>query len=433
MNLTMPLVCSGCKDVSRVKKLERELKSKDKALLEARAMLALSRRAQGLVLGGRGRFHPPQVRRQVCALIGEAVAQGARLTAACRLLGLSTRSFLRWRKPGGTRDGRVEPRRSPANRLDEHERRQVLELIHSPAFRGLSPREIVPRLADQGLYLASESTMYRLLRAERRELWRRGSPSRVQPMEERIASAPNQIWSWDITCLKGPVPGRFLYLYLVMDVFSRRIMGWRIHSQESTERASALIRQVCRHNRVKPSGLVLHSDNGRPMRGAAMLTTLRRLGIRSSFSRPAVSNDNAFVESLFHTLKGRPGFPERHFASLRAARAWVARFTAWYNQEHLHGGLGYVTPDDRYSGRDAAVLERRAHLYAWARSARSGRWPRRARGWARAEPPRVKVRAGCLSEDTAPALLPGRRADLGTTGLTRSEVTPAAACAPPCP
>jgi hypothetical protein len=251
-------------------------------------------------------------------------------------------------------------------------------------------------------------------------------------MEERIASAPNQIWSWDITCLKGPGPGRFLYLYLVMDVFSRRIMGWRIHPQESAERASALIRQVCRHNRVQPSGLILHSDNGRPMRGAAMLTTLRRLGVLSSFSRPGVSNDNAFVESLFHTLKGRPDFPERHFASLRAARAWMARFAVWYNREHLHGGLGYVTPDDRYAGRDAAVLERRARLYARARSERSGRWPHRARSWPRAAPPRVWVRAGCLSEDTPPARLPSELMAWATTGLTQSEVTPASARAPLC-
>jgi len=288
----------------------------------------------------------------------------------------------------------------------------VLELLHSPAFRGLSPREIVPRLADQGLYLASESTMYRLLRQERREPWARAPPSRVQPVEERIASAPNQVWSWDITYLKGPVPGRFLYLYLVMDVFSRRIMGWRLHSEESAARACAFIRQVCRESRVNPSGLILHSDNGRPMRASAMRVTLRRLGVRSSFSRPRVSNDNTFVESLFHTLKGRPDFPERHFASRHAARAWVARFASWYNQEHLHGGLGYVTPDDRYSGRDEEVLERRARVYAAARSRQPRRWSCQVRSWTRGAPPRVRVRPDCQSYVKPPGCQPDKLSKL---------------------
>ncbi|WP_095976931.1 IS3 family transposase [Melittangium boletus] len=378
---------------ARVRELEREHKRQQRALSEARALLRLSTRARGLTLGGRGRRHPPDVRSQVRGLVEQAIIEGARQSSACRLLGLSSRTLQRWRHPAHARDGRSQTRRAPANRLDEHERRLALELLRSPSFQGLSPRQIVPRLADQDRYLASESTLYRLLRAQRRTPSARGGGAPSHSPPEQAAVAPNQIWSWDITYLRGPERGAFLYLYLVMDVFSRRIMGWRIHLEESARRAALLIRQVCHRQGVEPSGLILHADNGGPMKGSALVKTLRRLGIVPSYSRPRVSNDNTFVESLFGTLKGRPSYPREHFSSAATARAWVSRFVDWYNREHLHSRLGYVTPDDRYFGRDARVFQRRARLYEHARAQRPGRWSRHIRHWAPpTEPPRTRVR-----------------------------------------
>jgi transposase InsO family protein len=407
------------KNPSRELELARELRRKEKQLAEAVALVELSRKARGLLLGGRGRLHSPEVRSQVYDLVAETVSRGARQSSACRLLGLSARTLQRWRKPGGVRDGRPEARRTPANRLEEYERGRLLEVLHSPAFQGLSPRQLVPRLADQDVYLASESTLYRLLRAQRVPGRARGI-HRARPLHEQLASAPNQIWSWDITYLKGPERGRFLYLYLVMDVFSRRIMGWRLHTEESAERASALIRELCQDNAVDPKGLVLHADNGRPMRSATMLSTLRRLGIVPSFSRPGVSNDNTFVESLFHTLKGRPDYPSAGgFPSLPLARAWVTRFVDWYNSQHLHSRLGYVTPDDRYLGRDAGVLERRARLYERARAQRPERWSRPPRSWAPAQPTRAIVRT-YVGLQRMPHCLPSKGPrHQATTGLTR--------------
>ena len=248
--------------------------------------------------------------------------------------------------------------------------------------RGLSPRQLVPLLADQGLYVASESTLYRLVRSER--------PIQTEPLPRpsahsetpvRAALAPNQLWSWDITYFRGPVRGSFLYLYLVMDLYSRRIMGWQVESVESAEHAARLIRMACSAHGVDPRGLVLRSDNGGPMRGATLLYTLKRLGILPSFSRPRVSDDNPFSESLFRTLKLNPFYPRQGFSSCEEARGWVARFVSWYNGQHLHSRLGFVTPDDRYFGRDHLILTRRRALYARLSLAKPRRWSRAPRSW----------------------------------------------------
>jgi transposase InsO family protein len=381
----------------KLKELACELARTKKSLAEARALGVLSVKARGLTPGGRGRFHGPEVRQRVRTLVEEALAGGARLSAACALLGLSPRTLQRWRKPWLAEDRRALVRRPPANRLSAQERQHALQLLDSE-YRGLSPRQLVPRLADQGLYLASESTFYRLLRQARR----RAPPALAltplpHPQWTQVVTGPDQVWSWDITYLRAPGRGTFLYLYLIVDVFSRRIMGWRIHRVETAGHAARLIHGTCARHGIEPA--VLHSDNGRPMKGARMLGALRRLGIVPSFSRPRVCNDNTFVEALFHTLKGRPAYPPEGFASLRKATAWMGRFVAWYNGEHLHGGLGHVTPDDRYSGRDAEVLARRARLYQHARSERPGRWSRHARRWSQAEPPRVLVRARAVGDN----------------------------------
>lgn len=315
------------------------------------------------------------------ALVDETVQRGGKLPAICKRLGLTARTVQRWRKPETAEDRRCGPRAQPANRLTEAERQRILAIANSEEFRDMSPNQIVPTLADRGEYIASEASFYRVLR-EAKQLKHRGrarAPT-SRPKAEHVAAKPNQVWSWDITYLRGPVRGNFLYLYLVVDVFSRRIMGAAVHTEESGEHASVLVRSAW-EAAGKPEGLVLHSDNGGPMKGATLRATLEWLGVSPSFSRPRVSDDNAFSEALFRTLKYRPSFPREPFASADDARAWVDRFIAWYNGQHRHSGIRFVTPDERHSGLESAVLEHRHDVYQRARRRAPGRWSRHTRNW----------------------------------------------------
>lgn len=314
--------------------------------------------------------------------IDEAVKAGARRERACEILGLSVRTVQRWRTPEKAEDRRAGPRTSPSNKLTPSERKRVLEVVNSEKYRNLSPNQIVPQLADTGVYLASEASIYRLLREEGQLVHRGAARAPTnRPKMEHVATRPNQVWSWDITYLRGPARGEFLYLYLVIDVFSRRIMGWDIREEESMEHAASLIRRICAMNGVNPKGLVLHSDNGGPMKGSTMLATLHWLGIVPSFSRPRVSDDNAFSEALFKTLKYRPGYPSKGFGSIADAIGWVEHFVAWYNGEHRHSAIKYVTPDDRHFGREREVLAARDRIYEQARAARPDRWRGKTRDW----------------------------------------------------
>ena len=195
------------------------------------------------------------------------------------------------------------------------------------------------------------------------------------------ASGPNQVWSWDISWLPTSVRGAFLYLYLIMDVWSRRIVGWHIAERESAEVAAALISRTCADGKVDSRGLVLHSDNGKAMRGSTMLAALQWLGVIPSFSRPHVSDDNPYSEALFRTLKHTPAYPRLPFADLTSASAWVTRFVAWYNGTHRHSAIRYVTPDQRHHGRERAVLARRHELYERMREANPERWSGTTRNW----------------------------------------------------
>lgn len=317
------------------------------------------------------------------ALIDEAVAAGARLEKACDVLGLSGRTVERWRaEDAGGRDGRAGPKHAPAHELSATERAKILEVANSPEFRNKSPRQIVPTLADRGEYVASESSFYRVLKEEG-QLAHRGRarrPSASRP-KELVASTPNTVWCWDITYLRSPVRGAFFFLYLVVDVFSRKIVGWSVEAEESQDLAVDMIDQATRRERMPEDGLVLHADNGGPMKGSTMLATLQRLGIVASFSRPNVSDDNAFIEALFRTLKYRPAYPRKPFESIEAARRWVEDFVCWYNDEHLHSGIKYVTPSDRHAGRDDAILAGRTKVYRAARKATPRRWTGRTRNW----------------------------------------------------
>jgi transposase InsO family protein len=319
----------------------------------------------------------------IVSLIEEAVAAGARLARACGVVGLSARTLQRWKLRPDGEDRRTTPRFAPPNALSGHEIDQVVKVMASPLYANLSPKQLVPLLADQGLYLASESTMYRLRRrfglcAPKR------SGSRDHITRASIvhnAAGPNQVWSWDITYLPTPVRGRFLHLYLVMDVWSRRIMGWDVLERETSEAAAAMFLRICDERALDPKGLVLHSDNGIAMRGNVMVATLQRLGVIPSFSRYHVSNDNAYSEALFRTLKYTPAYPRLPFADAEAARCWVERFVAWYNTQHRHSAIRYVTPDERHSGREDAILTQRQALYARARRANPERWTRATRNW----------------------------------------------------
>ena len=257
-------------------------------------------------------------------------------------------------------------------------------MLTSARYAGLSPKQLVPQLADEGLYLASESTMYRVqrrygLRPTRRMISRTHV---TRGCAVHCATQPNQVWSWDITLLPTVVRGTFLYLYLMMDVWSRRIVGWTIADTESATISAELFTRVCDEEGIHPRGLVLHSDNGAAMRGNTMIATLQRLGVVPSFSRPHVSNDNPYSEALFRTLKHIPAYPQLPFADIESARRWVAWFVRWYNGTHRHSAIRYVTPDQRHFGHELKILDRRRALYRRARKANPERWSCDARNWA---------------------------------------------------
>lgn len=316
-------------------------------------------------------------------LVEEAVAGGARLSKACEVVGLPPRTLQRW--VHSPVDGRKGPRRSPANKLSQRERDQVVNVATSAEFRDMSPKQIVPLLADRGRYVASESTFYRVLHDEKlQHRCSRTRPPAKRP-REHAADGPWQVASWDITYLRSHVRGQFFFLYLVEDVWSRKILSWDVHEAESSELAAALVERVRLTADRELDGWVLHSDNGGPMKGATMLATLQRLGVVPSFSRPRVSDDNPFAESLFRTLKYRPEYPVSGFASVDDARRWVEAFVHWYNHQHQHSAIGFVTPADRHAGADVEILAARRCVYARARQRRPERWSRDQRSWPRPE------------------------------------------------
>jgi len=318
----------------------------------------------------------------IILLVAEAVGAGARFERACEVIGIAARTVARWKSHDVGDDQRRGPRRSPPHKLSEEERKRILDTVNSAEFRDRSPRQIVPLLADRGDYIASESTIYRVLREEDLLHHRgRARPPMHHKPKEYVASAPNQVWSWDITYLKSAVRGVFFYLYLIVDVYSRKIVGWDVHFEECALHSTRLIERAMRDEKVDRDQLVLHSDNGGPMRGSTMLATLQRLGVVPSFSRPSVSDDNPYIESLFRTLKYTPGFPMRPFLTIAHASEWVEGFLRWYNFDHLHSALRYVTPADRHALRDHRILARRARTYAAARKRNPNRWTGDTRDW----------------------------------------------------
>jgi len=315
-------------------------------------------------------------------LIDKAVESGARLNKAADIMGLSARSIIRWRKQSGGQDQRKGPLKAPANKLSEQQRQQILDTANSASFRDLSPKQIVPKLADQGVYLASESTFYRVLKEHKMLTHRQASKPAVNHRpKEHVATGPRQVWSWDITYLQTSVKGMFFYLYMIVDVWSRKVIAAQVFAEESMDHSSMLLAHACMIHGVQPDKLVLHSDNGAPMKGATMLATLHKLGVEPSFSRPSVSNDNPYSESLFRTMKYRPEYPSKPFGDIEQAQSWVDGFVFWYNTQHMHSSIRYVTPDDRHFGREEHILANRRKVYEKARSRNPNRWSKNIRNW----------------------------------------------------
>jgi putative transposase len=315
--------------------------------------------------------------------VAEAEEAGARRHKACTVLGISVRTLQRWEGEPTRGDQRRGPKSKPKNSLSEVEKKLIIAVSTSPQYRDLSVSQIVPILADAGVYIASEASFYRILRENKLLAHRnKAKPFRNSKPKEYVSTGPNQVWSWDITYLRSSVRGKFYYLYLVVDVWSRMIMGWAVHEEESSELASALILEACLRHGVDSDKLILHSDNGGPMKGVTMLATLQWLGIVPSFSRPSVSDDNAYSEALFKTLKYRPEYPSAPFESLEASEAWVREFVQWYNFEHRHSGILFVTPASRHYGEDGGILERRKEVYEEAKQKNPIRWASgKTRNW----------------------------------------------------
>ncbi len=314
--------------------------------------------------------------------IDKAVESGARLKKAADIMGLSARTIIRWRQQSGGQDQRKGPLKAPANKLSEQERQQILDTSNSAPFRDLSAKQIVPKLADQGVYLASESTFYRVLKEHEMLSHRQAcKPAVAHRPKEHVATGPCQVWSWDITYLQSSVKGLFFYLYMIIDVWSRKVIAAQVFAEESMDYSSMLLAHACMIHGVQPEELVLHSDNGGPMKGATMLATLHKLGVIPSFSRPSVSNDNPYSESLFRTMKYRPEYPSKSFEGIDQAQSWVDGFIFWYNTQHLHSSIRYVTPDDRHYGREEYILANRRKVYKKARSRNPNRWSKQIRNW----------------------------------------------------
>jgi len=327
----------------------------------------------------------PSERNHILELVDEAHAAGARYIKAAEVIGLPIRTLERWRIAGAaSEDGRkaAAASREPANKLSQAERDEILAVVNLPRFASLSPKQVVTILADEGCYIASESSFYRVMR-EAGQINHRGptkAPSRNRP-EPLTATGPNQVWSWDITYLSSVVKGQFFYLYLFLDIFSRKIVGWEVYETQTEKLSQLVVTKACLREQISKDQLRLHSDNGSPMKGATMLATLERLGVMPSFSRPSVSNDNAYSESAFRTLKYNSRIPSRPFESLDAAREWVAQFVDWYNLEHRHSSIKFVTPDQRHRGEDDKILAGRDHVYNLARERHPERWSGNTRNW----------------------------------------------------
>ena len=317
-------------------------------------------------------------RQQLISLIDQATNAGARLSTACSEVDISKRTYRRW-KADSSKQGDKRPtatRPVPCNKLSDSERQAILDACNEPRFASLPPSQIVPTLLDEGIYHASESSFYRVLKSHN-QLKSRGrakAPNPRKPPETFIATKPCQVFCWDITYLPTTVRGQFYYLYMIKDIYSRKIVGFEVYDREAGDLAAKLLERTLLNEKAIGTGVILHSDNGAPMKSQTLRMKAYELGVLTSYSRPRVSNDNPFAEALFRTVKYAPSFPEHGFDSLDNARVWVNGFVGWYNAEHKHSGLNFVTPNERHTLKDAQVLARCERVLLKAKQANPVRW-----------------------------------------------------------
>ena len=279
-------------------------------------------------------------------------------------------------------------RPEPPHKLSEQEKQKVIDCCLSDEFADLPPSQIVPTLADRGEYIASESSFYRVLKEKNLSEHRGRAKKRkqIKAATTHVAKTANEVWSWDISYLPSHVKGQHYYLYLIEDIYSRKGVGYEVHECEQGELAANLIHQTVVKEQCFMKPLVLHSDNGSPMKSQTMVAKLYELGITPSRSRPRVSNDNPYSESLFRTLKYCPQWPSDGFESIEAAREWVNAFMDFYNNKHKHSKINFVTPAQRHAGDDVELLKKREHVYAEAKAKNPKRWSGNTRNWQPAGP-----------------------------------------------
>jgi len=298
------------------------------------------------------------------------LAQAVGLARACRALGVPRASLYRQRRSPAPV---ASPRPRPARALTAPERQAVLALLHSERFVDQAPAEVYATLLDEGTYHCSSRTMYRLLAEAQEVRARRNQLRHVAPKPELLATGPNQVWSWDITKLLGPAKWTYFYLYVILDIFSRYVVGWMVARQESAALAERLISATCEKQAIAPGQLLIHADRGPSMTSKPVALLLADLGVTRTHSRPHVSNDNPYSEAHFKTLKYRPEFPER-FGLIEEARAFCQDFFTWYNTEHHHSGIGLLTPEVVHYGWSTHVLAQRGHVLASAYAAHPERF-----------------------------------------------------------
>lgn len=316
------------------------------------------------------------------------------VVAACAGMGVALATYHRAKKGPIIKHTVWQPRKSPLA-LSAQERQVVLDTLHTPEYADATPHTVYAKLLDQGIYLASVATMYRLLRKHSGTRKRRDElthPAYARP--ELLASKPREVWSWDITKLKGPAKSVPFHLYVILDIFSRYVVGWMIADHESAELAQALIAQTCEMQAIAPNQLTLHADRGASMRSKPVASLLADLGVIKSHSRPYVSDDNAYSEAQFKTLKYRQNFPER-FQTLEEARSYCQEFFAWYNHEHQHSGIGYVTPVQMHLGTAAGIYQARANILQNAFLKYPNRFKNKP-----PRPPKLPTRAGINMPNT---------------------------------
>ncbi len=327
-------------------------------------------------------------RQKALRLLHEGQRRGVSIKAIAALIGICSRTLRRWgiafKAQGFTQDCRKGSTRHVVQRFGKEERKRVIAIINEARFADLTPNQIVAILAEERIYIGSESTIYRIMRQE--GLLNHRGRSR-QPREPRNVpvlevTGINQVLAWDITLLPGPIKGQFYYLYMVIDVWSRRILGVEAHERECSELASAFFDRICRDEEIsKETSAVLHSDNDAPMRSFTLAAKMAELGVSLSFSRPRVSNDNAYAESWFRIMKYHQSYPLRRFRDLLSVKVWVDGFVDWYNSEHRHSGIKYVTPNQRHYGQADAISCIRQQTYEKARQKHPQRWSRQPRDW----------------------------------------------------